>query len=274
MAEYDLSIIMPALNEEANIRTAVKNVYDAVKNYNIKSELIIINDGSKDGTKKIAEELIEEYKDFPIKLINHFNTMGKGYSFWDGLQYAKGEVVTLMPAHGENDPNEILQYFDLMKLVDMVVPFVFNIDVRSRFRRLVSAVYRFVINTLFGLNLNYTNGTVLYRRSVLSTIKLKNFGFLYQAELLIKLIREGYLYCEVPCWLSKREFGSSRPISWIAVIRILGGIMKLFWEIHILKEAGRGNKKPIPESVTAKRVERNTTRGQILVEKGKIKKPR
>lgn len=274
MSDIQLSIIMPALNEEKNIRTAVKNVYDSIMKYRLKSEIIIINDGSRDGTKEAAEEIIERYKDIPIKLINHFQTMGKGYSFWDGLQYAKGDVVTLMPAHGENDPGEILQYFNLMDYVDMVVPFVFNIDIRSRFRRFVSAIYRFIINTAFGLNLNYTNGTVLYRRSVLLTIKLQNFGFLYQAELLIKLIREGYLYCEVPCWLSNREFGSSRSLTWTAFIRITGGLLNLFWQIHIAKVAGRGNKKPIPDSVTAKRVERNTTRGQILVEKGKIKNPR
>jgi hypothetical protein len=87
------------------------------------------------------------------------------------------------------------------------------------------------------------------------------------------LIRDGYLYCEVPCWLSKREFGTSRSLTWTSFFRITRGFLRLFWQIHILKRAGRGNKKPIEGSVTAKRVERNTTRGQILVELGRIKKP-
>jgi len=274
MDDLQLSIIMPAFNEEKYLSQSVKNVHEAIQKYDIQCELIIVNDGSKDKTKEIAEGLILKYKHLRIKLINHFQNMGIGYSFWDGLQYTRGEVVTMMPGSLDNDPYEILQYFNLMELVDMVVPFVFNLEVRSRFRRLISIIYRMIINTFFGLNLNYVNGNVLYRRSVLMNVKLENFGFLYQAELLIKLIREGYLYCEVPCWLSKKEFGTSRKLSWISLFRITRGFFSLFWQIHILKRSGRGNKKPIPHSATAKRVERNTTRGQILVEKGKIKRPR
>jgi len=98
-----------------------------------------------------------------------------------------------------------------------IIPFIFNAEVRSKGRRLLSSIYRFVINTSFGLNLNYTNGTVIYRRSVLNTVKLNSFGFFYQAELLIKLIRNGYLYAEVPCSLSTRAVGSSKATTFFSL---------------------------------------------------------
>ena len=107
----------------------------------------------------------------------------------------------------ENNPEDSLNFIDLMKKVDILVPFIYNLDARSIFRRIISSVYRFIINMSFGINLNYTNGTVFYKRVIFKDIKLKSFGFFYQAELLIKLIRIGYLYAEVPNFLAVRLAG-------------------------------------------------------------------
>src|SRR4030042_1452804 len=109
MNNIQLSIIMPSLNEEKNLETAVLNVYQAVKKYQAACEVIIINDGSRDRTREIAESLTKRYNDMPVKLINHEKPMGVGYSFRDGTQNAEGEAVTMMPGDGENEAGEIIQ---------------------------------------------------------------------------------------------------------------------------------------------------------------------
>ena len=124
-----------------------------------------------------------------VSKIKHIYPQGIGISFWDGLDNAKGDIVVMLPGDNENDPWEIFRYLGLLEHVDIIIPFIFNKETRSIFRNVLSYIYRFIINMSFGINLNYTNGTVFYRRCILSDIELRSFGFFYQAELLIKLIK-------------------------------------------------------------------------------------
>ena len=66
-------------------------------------------------------------------------------------------------------------------------------------------MYKGIINLSFGMLLNYMNGAAMFRKSILRDYNLQNTGFFFQTELLIKSIKKGYLYAEVPCALKKRE---------------------------------------------------------------------
>lgn len=202
---------MPALNEERNLEQAVAATWQALASLQLTGEVLVVNDGSSDRTGAIADGLV---KKFPgTRVIHHSVNKGIGSSFWDGAQACRGEVITLLPGDGENDPVEILRYLPLMQHVDIVIPFVYNREIRSLGRRWISKLYKAIINFTFGLLLNYMNGTVMYRRSVLQSLSLRSKGFFYQTELLIKAIRAGYLYAEVPYALKARETGSSTAVS-------------------------------------------------------------
>ena len=204
-AEESLSIIMPALNEERNIEAAVHSSLKALNDLQIKGELIVVNDGSTDKTGELTAALIQE--DSRVRMIKHDRPEGIGASFWDGAQSARGTVVVMFPGDNENDPYEALRYFDLLKHVDVVIPFIYNKGARGPMRKVISFLYRTIINVTFGMNLNYTNGTVFYRKSILSDVHLQSKGFLYQTEILVKAIRRGYLFAEVPCSSWKKGFG-------------------------------------------------------------------
>src|SRR3989339_1368239 len=205
MKMTSLSIIMPALNEETSIRDAVSSSLRSIKKYGIDGEVIVINDGSTDRTRVIVEEMMKGNSS--VKLVNHDRPRGIGYSFFDGAKLSDKDVVVMFPGDNENDPDDALSFFGLLENVDIIVPFIHNIEVRDRKRRLISSLYRFIINMSFGINLNYTNGTVFYRRCILKDVEIKSAGFFYQAETLIKVIRKGYLYAEVPNFLSVRGGG-------------------------------------------------------------------
>jgi len=202
---------MPALNEEANLESAVQNVLDAFQTLKINGEIIIVNDGSADRTGEIAQSLAGAAAS--LKVIRHETPLGIGASFWDGILASEGEIVVMLPGDGENDAAEILKYLLLMEHVDIVIPFVFNVMVRSWMRRALSGLYRSIINSSFGMTLRYMNGTVMYRRSILEGMELSAKGFFYQTELLIKCIRNGYLYAEVPYALLRRATGRSKAMS-------------------------------------------------------------
>src|SRR5207248_11708364 len=127
----------------------------------------------------------------------------------------------------------------------------------DRKRRLISALYRFIINISFGISLTYTNGTVFYRRCILEDIELKSAGFFYQAELLIKLIRKGYLYAEVPNFLLMRGEGQSKATTLKSLRSIIRDYLRLAFAIHIKRiESKRDYRRLHEQSVSYSIIER------------------
>lgn len=224
---------MPALNEEANLSEAIQDVLNGFQRAAIDGEIIVVNDGSTDGTAKLLKAWQARLSNLIV--VTHDSPQGIGRSFWDGSLKARGETVTLLPGDGENDAYEILRYVPLLESVDLVVPFVFNRGTRSRVRQLVSYLYRRIVQVSFGLTVNYFNGTVLYRTNVLRQFSLSSNGFFYQAELLIKIIRAGYLYAEVPYGLKTRVKGASKAIRLSSLLKVMKDFISLFISTHFSK---------------------------------------
>lgn len=247
---FDLTVIMPALNEEKNITPAVNNTLKAFDDYGIAGEIIVVNDGSKDGTRQIVEGIQAEDK--RIRLINHEFPRGIGNSYWEGVDKSRSAIVTWVPGDNENDPWEILRYYKLMEQVDIVIPFIFNKEARSVFRNALSYFYRFIINTTFGVNFNYTNGTVLFRKSLLNELKTRSYGFFFQTDILIRTVKKGYLFAEVPYRLGLRKEGISKAISFPSLLNVMKGYLRLVSDYYFNQQKGK-DKGFACGSMTAKR---------------------
>jgi dolichol-phosphate mannosyltransferase len=230
MKKLFLSVIMPALNEEKNVFPAMQSTLKAFKDLNIKGEIIVVNDGSTDHTKALIQEMMAQ--DPRVRMLKHEKPEGIGASFWDGVQAAQGNIVAMFSGDNENIPYEALRYVDLLQHVDIVVPFVYNRGFRGKFREFLSSLFRTIINLSFRMNLNYTNGTVLYRKSILDTMHLQSKGFLYQAEILVKMIRKGYLFAEVPYSIRKRDTGTSKAISFRSFFNVVKSYFLLMHAIY------------------------------------------
>ena len=239
---------MPALNEEDNISKAVENVVEAFNRLNIHGEIVVVNDGSVDRTKEIVDNLILKYSF--IQLICHDKPKGVGTSYWEGIWKSRGEIVTMLPGDAENDAYEILRYLPLMDHVDIVIPFIYNKNLRTWKRRMISKFYKGIINLSFGMLLNYMNGSVMYRKCALQNITLKSGGFFYQTELLAKSIKTGYLYAEVPCAIQRRLSGESKALTFKSLFKVIRGYLYTISSIYLFD---RKNRPVIPDSVTALR---------------------
>jgi len=243
-----VSVIVPALNEERNIERTVDDVLSAFQKMNVSGEIIVVNDGSTDKTADVIKTLMNKYPF--IRLIDHPTPQGVGASYWEAVKASRGELVTWVPGDGETYCFEILRYIPLFEDVDIIVPFVFNPDVRSIFRVFLSKTYKGIINLSFGTLLNYMNGTTLYRRCVLEDINLRSTGFFFQVELLIKSINKGYLYAEVPSALGVRVGGASKAISFKSLLAVSRGYLSLLFSYYFFSDPP----KPLhPDSVSAKR---------------------
>ncbi len=243
---------MPCLNEELNVRQAITETLKAFNFYQLDGELILINDGSTDKTIDIINS--EMKKDSRIKLINHPIAMGVGKSFFDGVDAATKDLIAMFPGDNENDPFDALSFIKISSHVDIIVPYIYNSEMRSLIRRAISSSYRAIINLSFGMNLNYTNGTVIYRTSVLRQISPRSKGFFYQAEILIRLIRNGYLYAETPNFLTKRSSGKTKALNFKSFFDIVFSYIVLIFEIHVFQRIGRTDTPLIKDSVTWSRI--------------------
>lgn len=246
----EVSVITPALNEEKNILPAVKNSLSAFEEFGISGEVIVINDGSSDKTGQLVSNFMQQDK--RVRLISHDKPRGIGASFWDGLDNAKGRAVVLLPGDNENDPWEIFRYFKLLEHVDLVIPFVFNKEVRSILRNIFSFLFRFIINSTFFVNFNYTNGTVIYRKSILKELDFRSTGFFFQTDILVRTVKRGYLFAEVPYRINLRNDGISKAVSFPSLFEVIKGYLKLVKDFYFIKNI-KINKIFSADSSTAER---------------------
>jgi glycosyltransferase involved in cell wall biosynthesis len=247
-----LSVVMPALNEEDNVISAIERTLSAFDRLEISGEIIVVNDGSTDNTGTLVDS--RAGRERRVRMIVHKTPQGIGASFWDGVGQADGEVVTMFPGDDENEPIEALRYFHLLDNVDIVVPFVCNRGVRSKGREMLSSAFTTIVNLTFGTRLNYTNGTVLYRKSILANFELKSRGFFYQTELLIKAIKRGYLFAEVPNLLRQRDSGVSKAVSLKSFLAVVKGYLHLVKDVYFLRPAISRHEHIAAESATFQRM--------------------
>lgn len=250
MRQVKLSIIMPALNEERNIKETIRDSLRALDDLTVVGEVVVVDGGSLDKTVQTVKKI--QKMDHRIRLVNYDTSPGIGAAFWKGVDNADGDFVCMIPGDHENDPWEILRYYVLLNHVDMIVPFVFNKEVRSLYRNLLSLAYRFIINTTFLVYFNYTNGTVLYRKSILAELDYRSTGFFFQTDILIRSVKKGYLFAEVPYRLDVRKDGVSSAVTFPSLMQVTKGYIRLVNDIYY-KNKGAITRKYAQDSLTAQR---------------------
>lgn len=247
-----LSVIMPALNEENNISEAIQSAMDALDFFKIKGEIIVINDGSKDNTQALIEDKVKKYPGL-IRTIRHDTPKGIGASFWEGVDFSEGNTIVMMPGDNENDPIETLRYYQLLDHVDIIIPFIFNREVRPIFRNILSLIFRVIINSTFLVNFNYTNGTVLYRKSLLKELDYRSNSFFFQTDILVRSVKKGYLFAEVPYKLGMRKSGISKAVSFPSLCQVIRSYAKLVRDYYFSKDKQKFRDHFSHDSLTAAR---------------------
>jgi len=247
-----LSVIMPALNEERNISDAIQSTLDALDFLKIKGEIIVVNDGSTDNTQALIQKKIEQYPGL-VGVIRHDFSKGIGASFWEGVDCAGGNAIVMLPGDNENDPVETLRYYRLLDHVDIIIPFLFNREIRPFFRNALSLIFRLIINSTFLVNFNYTNGTILYRKSLLKELDHRSDNFFFQTDMLIRLVKKGYLFAEVPYKLGMRKGGVSKAVSFPSFCQVIRSYIRLVKDYYFSKDKQKIQDNFPNDSLTAAR---------------------
>jgi glycosyltransferase involved in cell wall biosynthesis len=207
-----LSVVMPCYNERNTIEEIVRRVM-AVK---IRIELIIVDDGSTDGTRDLLTKLKEQYG---FNLIFQPKNGGKGAALRRGFQEVKGDLVVIQDADLEYSPEE---FPDLIELICQGrADVVFGSRFIGRHRVFLFTHYAgnrlltFITNVLY--NTMLTDMETCYkvmRTEVLRSMKLEANGFGIEPELTAKIFKRGYRVYEVPITYDGRGYEDGKKITW------------------------------------------------------------
>lgn len=226
-----LSVIIPAFNEEGNLAEAVRTVLRAIGERFEDFELLVFDDHSTDKTGDIAEALAA--KNSRIRVIHNPRNMGFGYNYTRGVQLAQMQHVAMFPGDNEIPEQAIRRILDAVGSAEIVVPYISTPWVRPWSRRAISAAFVGLVNVLFGLRVRYYNGPCVHRRELLLPVPMQTHGFAYMASILVRLIRSGHTYVEVPMPLQARQHGRSKAFRPRNVVSVLATLGRLFWEVRV-----------------------------------------
>lgn len=212
-----LSVVIPVYNEEKFISTTVNRVLE-VELDGIEREIVIVDDGSKDRTIEILNELATQHPQ--IKVYEQPHNMGKGAALRRGFAEATGDIILIQDADLEYDPGD---YPSLLKpILDGKADVVYG----SRFLggpHRVLYFWHYVGNQFLTLlsnistNLNLTDmetGYKVFRAEVIKEIPLKSNRFGFEPEVTAKVARRGWRMFETPISYFGRSYAEGKKIGW------------------------------------------------------------
>jgi glycosyltransferase involved in cell wall biosynthesis len=206
-----LSIIIPVYNEAKNINEIIKRV-QATK---LATEIIVVDDGSKDGTREILQKLHGKKK---IRVILNEKNQGKGAVVVTGMKTATGDIILIQDADLEYDPRD---YPALLKPIQEGVA---DVVYGSRFlgaahrvtmfwHQLANKMLTLMTNILYDSILtDMETGYKVFRRQVIEgmTIRAKRFNF--EPEFTAKILKRKYRIYEVPITFNPRDYSDGKKI--------------------------------------------------------------
>ncbi|GAB2619566.1 glycosyltransferase family 2 protein [Emticicia oligotrophica] len=207
-----LSVLIPAYNEINNIQ----NILNKIGEVDIPMEIIVVDDGSTDGTR----ELLNTLKSDKIKVVFHEKNQGKGGAIRTAIAHSKGDIIIIQDADLEYDPQ------DYFKLIPVIESGKEKVVYGSRFLNkqnkhsyfsffLGGQVVTWITNILYFQNL--TDEPTCYKvfdAKLLKSIKLNCTGFEFCPEVTAKIAKLGYKIPEVPISYYPRSISEGKKINW------------------------------------------------------------
>ncbi len=197
--EPKISFITPVYNEELNIARMLHNFHAVLAAHpEWHWEVILIEDGSRDNTRRV---LLEEIKKYPnTQMILHEKNQGYTKSLKDGIAVARGQFLMYVGADEEFDCAELPQFVHplLANEADVILGVRWQRNAYQLFRFFLSVIYIFLLNYLFKLRVNDYNWSQGWSKKFLDRIELRSKSLFVLPEIIIKAFDLGYRVKEVP----------------------------------------------------------------------------
>jgi glycosyltransferase involved in cell wall biosynthesis len=231
-----LTVFFPAYNDSGTIASMVVAAVLAAGRLTPDFEVIVINDGSRDSSPLILDELARVYSQ--VRIVHHERNRGYGGALRSGFAHASKEWIFYTDGDAQYDPWEMSELWSRRAPgVDMVNGY--KISRSDPFHRVViGRVYHHMVKLLFGLKVRDVDCDFrLMRRAIFDRVALtKNSGVIC-LEMMKKIQDAGFIIAEAPVHHYHRAYGKSQFFNFRRVGRTAVDVMKLWWALVVRRDA-------------------------------------
>lgn len=226
-----LSVVMPVYNEVRTLQEVVRKVLAAPVKADI--ELILVDDGSTDGTLELYDTVVQEHTGRPITVLRHARNQGKGAALRTGFAKTTGQIVLIQDADLEYDPA------DYPRLLAPILQGKADVVYGSRFvggdAHRVLFFWHMLGNRFLTLlsnaltNLNLTDMETCYkvfRAEVVHGLNIRSNRFDFEPEITAKVARAGWRVYEVGISYAGRDYAEGKKITWVDGVKAMGAIIR------------------------------------------------
>lgn len=233
--EKEISIVMPAFNEQDNIEQTVRSCFAVLQKMGVSGEVVVTDDGSTDNTGKILENLSREFTN--LKVIIHKVNCGYGQALKDALLAVKGRYIASIDSDGQFDISEMsLLIAEQKKGYDIITGYRKK-KKDTLFKIFADRGLNLIVRALFGVNYRDTNCALkLYNPGVLDKITIEARGYQAPTEILLKLNALGFKIGEVGIRHFSREKGRSALSSMRTIFQMLFFLIYLRLKLALYKK--------------------------------------
>jgi glycosyltransferase involved in cell wall biosynthesis len=213
-----LSILIPVYNEAKTIKQVLKMVWEA-QSASLSKELIIVDDGSTDGTREILSQL--DGHAYNAKIIFHEKNQGKGAALRTAQQHAQGDIILIQDADLEYDPKE---YNELLRpIIDNRADVVYGSRLSGGKPTRAFKIMHLFGNRFLSLLTNILYNSTLtdmetcykvFRAPIFKQIKIRSNRFDFEPEITAKVLKQNIRLCELPISYYGRDYEEGKKITW------------------------------------------------------------
>jgi dolichol-phosphate mannosyltransferase len=235
LAEEKLvSVVLGTYNERENLSKLVPEIETILAQNDMKSEIVVVDDNSPDGTSDLVRELGSKYGN--VRLLWRPSKMGPGSAHAEGYKAAKGEIVVGMDTDFSHDPNEIPRFirkiregYDIVLASRYIEGGKYEVNSFQTWRKMMaSRVGNVLISFLSRIPAHdFTTSLRAIRREVIQNVKTESPGNSFFMEFVIKAYRNGFTITELPIVFKDRVVGKSKLKLGRQSLKMLGDLLKL-----------------------------------------------
>ena len=234
-----VSILMPAYNEAAVIAPSVQETVSTLDRFGWDYEVVVVDDGSLDGTLERLEALSQEHG--RLVVARNRENFGKGRALKKGFRFTSGDLVVFLDCDLDLHPRQMHTLVDIMQRerADVVIGSKRHPGSRVEYpwhRQIISTTYFFFVKLLFGLPIRDTQtGLKLFRREVLAQVfpKMLVKRYAFDLELLAVAHHLGYKIAQAPVVLETTRY--RHRIRAIDILHTFWDTLAVWYRMHVLR---------------------------------------
>ncbi|KAG8525911.1 dolichol-P-mannose synthesis [Bacidia gigantensis] len=238
-AKEKYSVILPTYNERRNLPIIVWLLARTFTEHQLDWEVIVVDDGSPDGTLAVARQLQDLYTPSHIVLKPRAGKLGLGTAYVHGLKHATGSFVIIMDADFSHHPKFLPQMISIQKERDYDIVTgtryagdggVYGWDLKRKF---VSRGANLFADTVLNPGVSDLTGSFrLYKREVLEAVisSTESKGYTFQMEMMVRAKAMGFKVAECPISFVDRVYGESK-LGGDEIVEYAKGVLGLWWKV-------------------------------------------